>query len=447
MEVKIKNTLDKKLKKDYEIIVPRELIEKKIDENIKKVKKTISLKGFRKGQVPEDVIKQKYGQSIMADESDKLISENLKKIVKDNDLKPAMPPKIDVKTFVEGKDLEITASIELYPEVPEIDLNKIKVTKREAETSSKDVDESLNKLLKYYQTWDAQEDSYKAKSGDAVNIDYVGRIDKVEFEGGTATGHQLEIGSKSFIDNFEDQLIGKKAGDEVKVKVKFPKEYHSAEFAGKAAEFEVKVNSVLTSKLPEVTDEFIKNTFGMESKNKLEEEVKKQVENNYQGISRNLFKKEFFDFINKKYSFDLPEGLVEEQLNNVWAEVEEELKKNPNKFKNDKEKAKAKDKKRETAARMVRCGMVLNELAQKNKVEATNDDINAELGKILSRYQGQEKAIMEYYQKNANAVQQLKGSIIEEKTIDFILSQSSIETKKVSTKELEKLWKKASEEA
>ena len=422
------------------------MIEARINDNVVKIKANLTLDGFRKGQVPDDIIKQKYGQSIMADESDKIISDTLKKIVKENNFKPALPPKIDVKTFEENKDIELVASIELYPEIPEVDLKKAKVLKREAEVTASDVDESLNKLLKYYCSWDQQDASYKAKKGDAVNIDYVGKIDKVEFEGGAAQGYQLELGSKSFIDDFEDQLVGKKAGEQVKVKVKFPKEYHNAEFASKAAEFEVKVNSVLTAKSPEVNDEFIKNTFGIESKDKLESEVKKQVEANYQGISRNLFKKEFFDFVNKKHDFDLPAGLVEEQLNNLWAETEEELKTNPNKFKNDKEKEKAKDRKREIAERMIRCGMVLNEIAQKNKIEATNDDINKELGKILARFPNQEKAVLEYYQKNSGAVQQLKGSIIEEKAIDFILAQDFIEKKKISIKDLDKAWQKASEE-
>ena len=446
MDVIIKNTLDKKLKKDFQIVIPFSMIDKKIDENVSKIKGNLSLKGFRKGQVPDEVIKQKYGQSIMADEADKIISETLKKIVKDSNFKPALPPKIDIKAFESGKDIEFTASIELYPEVPEIELAKAKVIKREAEVSASDVDESLIELLKFYRTWEEQDAPCKAKTGDSVNIDYVGKIDKVEFEGGTAKGYQLELGSKNFIDNFEEQLVGKKAGEQVKVKVKFPKEYQKVEFAGKAAEFDVTINKILVGKLPEINDTFIKDTFGIESKAKLEEEVKKQVEGNYEQISRNLFKKEFFDFANKKYDFELPEGLVEEQLTKMWAETKEELKSNPDKFKNEKEKEKEKTKKREVSERMIRCGIILSEMAQKHKIEVTNDDINKELSKVLARFAGQEKAVMEYYQKNSAAVQQLKGSIIEEKTIDFILSQSAIEKKKISIKDLDKVWQKANEE-
>jgi trigger factor len=445
MEVQIKNTYDKKLKKEFQVTVPYQLIDAKVSDYIEKVRGNFSLKGFRKGQVPLEVIKEKYGQSIMADESDKIINDTIKKIVTDNNIKLVLSPKIDIKNFKEGQDVELTATMELYPQLPEIEFNKVKVTKRDAEISAADLDESLKKLLKFYCKWNAKDASYKAKLGDSVNIDYVGKIDKKEFEGGAAKGYQLELGSKSFIDDFEEQLVGKKAGDETRVKVKFPKEYHNEEFAGKAAEFDVKINEVLTAEMPEVNDEFIKNNFGLENKAKLEEAVKKQIDDNYKGIERNLFKKELFDFLNKKYDFELPAGLVEEQVNNLWAETEEELKTNPNKFKNDKEKEKAKDKKREIAQRMIRCGMVLSEVALKNKIEVTNDDINQEIGKILARFPNQEKAVLEYYQKNASAVQQLRGSIIEEKAVDFILNQPGIERKKISLKELDKLWQKASE--
>jgi trigger factor len=446
MEVIINNIFDKKLKKEYQIIIPNQLIEGKVSDYIAKIRTNFSLKGFRKGQVPAEVIKEKYGQSIWVEESDKVINENVKKIITDNNIKTALTPKIDVKKFEQNQDIELVVSIEVYPQIPEIELNKIKVVKRDSEITSNDLEESLNKLLKFYCKWTPKEVSQKSKLGDAVNIDYVGKVDKVEFEGGAAKGYQLELGSKNFIDDFEDQLVGKRAGDEIRVKVKFPKEYHKEELSGKAAEFEVKINEVLSAQMPEVNEEFIKNNFGLKTKSELEDAVKKQIESNYQNIERNLFKKELFDFLNKKYDFDLPTGLVEEQLNVLWKEIEEELKSNPNKFKNDKEKDKEKAKKREISERMIRCGFILSELAQKNKIEATNEDINQEIRKILTRFPEQEKAVLEYYQKNQSAVQQLKGSIIEEKTIDFILKNDAIDRKKVSLKDLDKLWLKANEE-
>jgi trigger factor len=440
MEIAIKNTFDKKLKKDFHVTVPFEMVDGRINDYIEKIRGTFSLKGFRKGQVPVAVIKEKYGKSIMADEADKIISETLKKIVDENKIKLAMPPKIDIKTFESGKDIEFTAVMEIYPEVPEVELAKLKITKREAEIAGSDVDDALNKMLKFYRKWNKQEAGYKAKMGDAVNIDYVGKIDKVEFEGGAAKGYQLELGSNSFIDDFEKQLAGKKAGEEVRVKVKFPKEYHKEEFSGKAAEFDVKINDVLIAEMPEVNDEFVKGNFGMENKEKLLEAVKKQLADSYDEMSRTLFKKELFDFLNKKYDFELPSGLVEEQVNQLVNE--QELAQS----KTDKEKEKAKEKKHDLAERMIRCGMILSELAQKNKIEITNDDINKEFNKILMRFPGQEKAVMDYYQKNQSAVQQIRGSILEEKAIDFILAQSPVEKKKTDLKDFDKIWAKSNEE-
>jgi trigger factor len=178
----------------------------------------------------------------------------------------------------------------------------------------------------------------------------------------------LELGSKSFIDDFEEQLVGKKAGDELTVKVKFPKEYRVENLAGKPAEFEVKIHEILVAKLPEITDEFVKESFGLESKKVFEENLKKELEKRNDEMSFDAFKIELFEFLNKKYDFDLPVGMVEEQTNIMWREIEEELKTNPQKFKNDKEKEKAREAKEELAKKMIRCGIILSKICEQNKL-------------------------------------------------------------------------------
>jgi trigger factor len=427
MEVKIKKTFDKKLKKNFEIIIPKELINKKIQEHIDQVKDKVNLKGFRKGQVPVNVIKDKYGKSIMIDEAEKLIDDTIKNIVKDNSIKLALQPKVDVKKIEENFDVEVNLTMEIFPEVPEIDLKKIKVTKREIEIQQSDVDEEVNKLARMFGSWNKQEQSYKAKLQDSVNIDYIGRIDKKEFDGGSAKGYQLELGSKRFIDDFEEQLVGKKAGDEVKVKVKFPKEYHASNLAGEQAEFEVKINEVLTISSPEITDEFVKEKFGLESKDKFIEEIKKSIESNNEQIASNAFKTELFDFLNKKYDFDLPEGMVEKQYEILWEEVENQLKENPNKFKNDKEKEKAKEAKKELAIRMIRCGIILSDICEKNKIELKKEDFDQHISKILARYPGSEQKVIEYYNKNPQALENIRSQAIEDKAINFIIALENIE--------------------
>jgi len=446
MEVKIKKTFDKKLKKDFEIILPKELIAKKIADYIEKIKGNVSLNGFRKGQVPVSVIKEKYGKSIMAEEVEKLIDETIKGIIKDNSIRLALQPKADVKKIEYDQDVSLTVSMEIFPEVPEIDLKKIKVVKREIELEQADIDEAVNKFARLYGTWDKQDQQYKAKLKDAVNIDYVGRVDKKEFEGGSAKGYQLELGSKSFIDDFEEQLIGKKAGDEVKVKVKFPKQYHASNLAGQQAEFEVKINEVLRLHSSEISDEFVKEKFGLQDKQTFIQEIKKDLEKQNQEVTLEVFKTELFDFLNKKYDFDLPEGMVAKQVEVLWREVEEQLKTNPQKFKNDKEKEKAREAKEELAKRMIRCGIILSEICEKNKIELKKEDFDFHISKVLARFPGQEQKVIEYYNNNPQALENIRGEAIEFKAINHILALENIEKKKTNLKDFEKFYKKLQEE-
>lgn len=446
MEVKIKKLSDKKLKKDFEVIIPKELIDSKVNDYIESVKQNFSLKGFRKGQVPSSVIKEKYGKSIMNDEIDKIINQNVKKLVDENKIKLAMQPKADIKKIEQGSDVEIVLSLEIFPEVPEIELNKIKVSKREIEIIQEDIDTELGKVAKYFSNLQKQDSAYKAKLQDTVDIDYIGKVDKKEFEGGSAKSYKLELGSKSFIDDFEEQLVGKKAGDETVVKVKFPKNYHNANLAGQSAEFDVKINEVFKPQIPDLTPEFIKEKFGVDDKKILEDNIKKELENQFSNLTKEAFKLELFEFLNKKYDFDLPEGMVEAQTKMIWQNVEEELKISPNKFKNDKEKNKAYEEKQKQASKMIRCGIILSKICEQNKIELTKEDFDQEISKILSRYPGQENKVIEYYQKNPQALENIRGSLIESKAIDFVLNQENIEKKKINSKDFEKFYKKIQED-
>ncbi len=442
-QFEINNILDKKLKKDYEVLVPYSLIDGKINIEVFGIQKKYKMKGFRQGQVPLDIIKHKYERSIMADESEKIINEISQKIVKDNDLKLAIAPKIDIKVFELKKDLSYIVSMELFPEVPEIELSQIKLVKREAGVEKKDIQEAIEKITNSHKEWDKQDNSVKSKKGDAVNIDYVGKIDDEVFEGGSAKSHQLELGSKSFIDDFEDQLIGKRSGDEVKVKVKFPKEYHNEKFAGKKAIFDVKVNSVLRPKNLEINDKFIKEKFGIESLVKFEEEIEKQIAKGYEVASKNLFKKDLLEFLNKKYNFELPEGLVDEQFKSIWSATQKDsekkdLEKNPEKSKNEKEEKKLKAEKRELAEKMVRSGIILSNISQNNKLKVTNEELMAQINKKAAQFPGQEQMVAQYYQNNPEAVQEIRSDLFEEKVVDFIIENAKIEIKKISFKDLEK---------
>ena len=447
MEIIVKKTTDKKLNKQFDITIPKALIEQKVEDYINKNKENFSLKGFRKGQIPSGVIKEKYGKTIMADELDKLINSKVSSIVKDNSFKLAMQPKVDAKEIDFAQDVTVSLSLEIFPEIPEIDLHKIKVTKRDAVIDDNDVKQELQKFNKFFATWEKQDSSYKAKSGDAVIIDYVGRVDKVEFEGGSAKGHQLELGSKSFIDDFEEQLVGKKAGDEVKVKVKFPKTYHASKLAGQSAEFEVKVNEVLVAKLPELNQEFVKEKFNLDDPKALEDLLQKDLTKRFEEMSLEIFKNEVMEFLNKKYDFELPKGLVDEQTNALWRNVESEIEQNPDKFKNDKEKEKARKVKEEQSIEMIRGAMILSKICEQNKLEVTKEDFDKELFKILQNFKGQEDKVIAYYQKNPQAIENIRAKIIEDKAINFVVNHESIEKKSMNLKDFEKYCTKVNEEA
>jgi len=441
MEIAIKNTYDKKLKKEYQVIVPFILVDKKVNDYIKKAQKNFSINGFRKGHVPEKLIKEKYGTSITADELDKIISETLKKIINDNKLQLAISPKVDIKKFEIGQDTEIAISFEIFPQVPEIELNKIKVVKKEVKIGEEDISKSINEISKKFCTWNKQENNYKAKIGDAVNIDYVGKIDKKEFAGGSAKDYQLELGSKSFIDDFEEQLVGAREGSEIKVKVTFPENYHNEDLSSKDAEFYVKVNYVLCADLPELNDDFIKKNFNIENQEKLNTEIYNNLKETYEKMSKSLFKKDIFEFFNKKYDFEIPEGMIENELEDFEKKIEQQ-----EKFKNDKEREKAIDKERKEIEKLIRFGIILSDIAKKNKIEATNEDFNNQFIKMLSEFNGDQKTLLDYYKNNPDEIDRLKNFIVEQKIIDFIINIESIEKKQYTVKEFSKLWEKSRDE-
>lgn len=446
MQFEIINILTKDLNADYKVIINNSIISERINNRVNELKPKINIKGFRKGNVPSNVIIEKYGQSLLAEESEKLANEAIKKIIDDNKIKIATRPKIDIKELKLNEDIEFTVFLELFPTIPDIELSKIKITFRNAEITESDINDNIDKLaINFSENQDAQP-SHKAKIDDIVNIDYVGFIDNNEFDGGSAKGHKLVLGSNSFIDNFESQLVGKKAGDEVVVKVKFPKNYHNYEFRGKAAKFNVKINSIEVRNKLELTDKIVKEKFGLDDITKLRENVLKHLTDSYYNISTNLYKKELYDIFIKKYSFMLPVGVVEMQFKHLYKDIEEQIKKNPNLFKNEKEINKEREKQRDIAIRIITAGYIISDIGKKNKIEPTQEDITNEFQKIMAQYPGQQQQLMKYYQENPDAINNIKEIITERKVIEFIIDNSSTVKKKTSTTDIDKLWQKANEE-
>jgi len=429
------------LNRKYAITVPKKDLAQKLDAKIKEMQPEVNLKGFRPGKVPISHIEKMFGQSIMKDVVEEVVAETSQKTMSDNKLRPAGQPQIDLRAngedVTKGKaDLEYQLSVELIPEFEPVDVEKLKFTRLTSEVDDKIIDERLGELAQGQKSYKKKAKTAKAKKDDAVLIDFVGRVDGEAFDGGTMEGHQLVLGSGTFIPGFEDQLIGAKAGDKLDVTVTFPEDYQAADLAGKEAVFETEVHEVQGAKDAELDDDFAKN-FGVDDLAALKEAVKSQAEGEYDMQSRMKLKRAILDELDKKHKFDLPPSMVEAEFSNIWAQVQQEKESGQLDEDDAKKTDKALEKDyRKIAERRVRLGLVLAEMGQKADIQISNEEIQQAMIAEARQYPGQEQQVIEFYQKNPNAVAQLRAPIYEEKVVDLIIEKSKVTDKKVKKDEL-----------
>jgi len=440
MQVKEQKSKDT-LSRNFTITVSKEDMETKLAAKIKEMQPEVSLKGFRPGKVPISHIRKMFGISIMNDVVQETVTETTQKTMEDNKLRPAGQPKIELRAngadVTSGKaDLEYTLEVETIPEFEPVDPKTLKLTRLTCELEDKDLDERMADLTKDQVSYKKKAKTAKAKKDDAVLINFVGRVDGEAFEGGAMDEHQLVIGSGSFIPGFEDQLIGTKAGDKLDVTVTFPAEYQVAELADKEAVFETEVLEVQGGKPAELDDELAKK-FGFEDLKALTEVVSKQAESELEGQARMKMKRAILDELDSKHDFDLPPNMVEAEFSNIWAQVEQE--KEAGQL--DEDDAKKTDKKlkadyKKIAERRVRLGLVLAEMGAKAEIQITNEELQQAMVAEARRYPGEEQQVIEFFQKNPDAVAQLRAPIFEEKVVDLIIETAKITDKKVDREEL-----------
>lgn len=434
--MQIKELKAEGLSHQYAITVPKEDLAAKLEAKIKEMQPQVSLKGFRPGKVPASHIRKMFGQSIMKDVVEEAVNTSTEKAIADNKIRPAGTPKVDLRAngeeVTQGKaDLEFQVTVESIPDFEPVDPATLKFTKLITEADDKLLDERLAELGKAQKSYKKKAKTAKAKKDDAVLIDFVGSVDGVEFEGGAMEGHQLVLGSGTFIPGFEDALIGVKAGDELDVNVTFPAEYQAADLAGKDAVFKTKVIEVQGETDAKIDDEFAKQ-FGMEDLAALKEAVKGQYEQELDGQSRMKLKRAILDELDKKHKFDLPPNMVEAEFTNIWTQVQSEKEQG----RLDEDDAKKTDKQlekdyRKIAERRVRLGLVLAEMGQKNDIQITNEELQQAMINEARQYPGQEQQVLEFFQKNPQQVAALRAPIYEEKVVDLIIEKAKVTDKKV----------------
>ena len=420
------------LNKDLKVLVDKKTLEKYLNEKYEEVSKTVQLKGFRPGKVPKEVLKRQFGKAIYGEVLDKVLKETTTKAITDNNIKPAGQPKIDLKSFGEDKDLEYIISVTELPKIDLKQIENIKADEYEVTIESKEIDNRISEIAKNQKNFVDVDPAKVANEGDLVAFDYKATVDGNDFKGNEGKNTQLELGKDLFIKGFDKQLIKVKKDETVEFEVTLPENFPEKDLVGKKAKFVCKITSVKKSKEVEINDEFAKN-LGAKDLGDLRKLIEKQINEEYKNSLNMITKKQILDQIEKYKIDEIPENLIEQEIKILSQGLKEE-------------DIKAKKKEFEIKAKQrIKVGLILNEYGEQNKIKVEESEMQGEIQKQLRMMPGQEKFLMEYYQKNPSAVASLRGNIYEEKIINSIMSKSKTTKKKVGKIEAEKLIKEQNE--
>ncbi|MEZ5690435.1 MAG: trigger factor [Rickettsiales bacterium] len=433
--MQVKELESKNLKKSFQITIDENSIKSQKENELKELGKTAKIAGFRSGQIPMKILQQRYGKAVHNDVVNKVVKNSVGELISNNKFRPTITPRIDIdKDYKDEGDLSFNVELEIFPDLPELVFDDITLERKTYEVTQDDIDEAERKIAERNPVFVDMKEGSKAEKGNVVKIDFKGSVDGVAFEGGSAEDFSLELGSGQFIDNFEDQLIGSKAGDEKTVKVKFPDNYPAANLKGKQAEFAVTVKAIQEKQLPEINEEFATSR-GFENLDKLHEAVRAQIIKEFDDIVRNLLKKQLFDQLEEKFDFELPESMVESEFGTIWERIEQAKNSGDEELK-DKSEEELKTEYQKVARRRVALGILLAEIGSREKIQVSREEISQAVMQQASQYPGQEQQIFEFYRKNPQHIENLRGPILEEKAVDSILGKVKFNDSKVAISEL-----------
>ena len=424
MKVEVKSK--KGLRTILSVIVDKKNIQTKMDERLKELQKEVALKGFRPGKVPSEVIKSQFGKSIYGEVVDKILRETTTKAIDEKKLKVAGQPKIDLKQFGEGKDLNYELQIDCLPSVTLKSFDKFKATSFKVKIEDKIIEEKLKEIVNQNKQFEDKNENEKAVNGDQVTFDYSATVDGEKFTGSEGKGVQLELGKDLFLKGFDEQLTGVKKNDIKVIDATLPANHPKKELSNKKTKFECKILNVKKPKVSKIDDNFAK-MMGAKDIKDLKTLIEKQISSQYSQALNSITKKEILDQIEKNHQVDLPQNLIDQEILIMTQNLKPE------------EKEKHKSNNEKLAKSRIKLGLLLNEYGEKNNLKVSDDEVRNEIQKQIKGMPGQEKMVLEYYQKNPSASQSLKGSLYEEKIIDLIKSKINITSKELNTKEAEKI--------
>jgi trigger factor len=428
MKVTIENI--KGLSKDLKVLIDKETMNSYMDEKYEEIKGTVNLKGFRPGKVPKEVLKRQFGKAVFGEVLDKVLKETSTKALEENKIKPAGQPKLDLKTYGEDKELEYVLSVTELPTVEVKSIESIKFDQYSVKIDNSETDKRIKEIAKNQPSFKEAGPDAKAKEGDLVTLDYQATVDGKEFKGSEGKNTQLTLGKDLFLKGFDKQLIGVKKNDEKIVDAVLPENFPEKELVNKAAKFKCKILNLKNPEEVKIDDNFAKN-LGAKDLNDLKTLISKQINDEYKNSLDQLSKNQILKEIEKIKVDEIPENLIEEEVKILSQGMDEaEAKKNKAKF-------------TETAKTRIKTGLILNEFGEQNKIQVSEQEIQAEVQKQLRMMPGQEKMVMDFYQKNPSAVASLRGTVYEEKILNLIKEKAKPNKKEISKDEAEKILKDA----
>lgn len=469
--MQVNETLNEGLKREFTIVVPASEIEAELNGRLAELAPQMSLPGFRPGKVPPTLLKARYGDSLLGKILEKAVNANTEMAMTERGLRPAVQPKVEITSYDKGKDLEYTVSIELMPEIEPIDFASLSVERTVAVVDDKAVDEALERMAAQQKDSEPVTEKRGAVDGDVAVIDFEGKIDGVPFDGGAAQDHHLELGSNTFIPGFEGQLIGAEAGESRDVTVSFPADYQASHLAGKEAVFSVTVKELRAAK-PVVIDDALAQRFGLDNLAALRDAVREQMQGEFAEAARAKTKRSLLDALADRHSFAVPAGMLEEEYRGIVHQVvahgegataaaegdahdhdhghdheghDHDAHAHEGHDHHDHRGHPSEDEKiseedrveyRQIAERRVRLGLLLSEVGRTNNIQVTEDEVTNAIRAQASRFPGQEKFVFEYYQKNPQALAQVRAPLFEDKVVDFILEMATVTDKEVTPEQL-----------
>ena len=436
--MQIKETANEGLKRAYTVTIPAKEIDERVNSEVKKIAPQVKMPGFRPGKVPANLVRKMHGEQLHAQTVNDVIRESVDKVMAENKLRPAMQPKVELEEgYEEGKDASLSVEVEVLPEIEAPETDGLKLERLTVPVTDEQVDEAVERIASNNKSYKDAAKTKKAADGDQLIIDFVGRVDGTEFEGGKGENTPLVIGSGQFIPGFEEQLAGVKTGDEKTITVTFPEDYPAENLKGKEAEFDVTVQQGKVPADTKIDDEFAKN-LGLENLDKLKELLRGQLEQETAGLTRTQMKRQLLDTLAAGHDFAVPQGMVDAEFEQIWAQLQQEAAQSDDAEAMLKEMEDEKDDYRKIAERRVRLGLLLSEIGQKNGVEVNANEMNMLIQQAAQQYRAEDRErFVQYVQQEPMAAAQLRAPLYEDKVVDFLFDKADITDREVTREELE----------